>query len=274
MTRLFLLAHQDDEIGVMNAIREQVRRGGRPACVFLTNGAFAGVTAERRNAESTRVLRALGVADADMHFLGPRLGIGDGCLVERLDDAYSALREIASAYGDVESVVVHAWEGGHHDHDAAHLVGRALARCLGVSEASRQFALYRAGPGGQGMQFAALDPAAATVDTARLGLGQGLRQLLLLRHYRSQLRVMAQLGPRAAKRWLVDRVEALQAFPPAERLAERPAEHLLYERWRLYTYAQFREHADRFIEAHGLGEPSSLPRSFQRGASQAPGLVA
>ncbi len=270
MTRLFLLAHQDDEIGVLQSIRDLRARGDKAVCVFLTDGAFAGVSPERRNEESRRVLSALGVDGADIHFLGQQLGIGDGRLVENLDAALAGARGIAARYPDVDGIGVHAWEGGHHDHDAAHLAGRALAKQLGVTAASRQFSLYRAGGAdGRGLRFAAPDPVEAVVEETRLGFGQGIRNLALLRHYRSQLRVMAQLGPRAARRWLIDRVELLQHFPPAKRLAGRPAEHLLYERWKLYRYERFRGHADRFIAQHHLLEPS-----VQRRASRAPELVA
>ena len=38
---------------------------------------------------------------------------------------------------------MHAWEGGHQDHDAVHIVGVRSAQRCGVLASSRQFPLYR-----------------------------------------------------------------------------------------------------------------------------------
>ena len=252
MSALYLLSHQDDEIGVMHVLASTAReRGERAVCVYLTDGAWEGVSSATRNSESLRVLDRLGVPRGDVHFLGERVGIGDGRLVERLEPALEGLRELVHQSGPVARVVTHAWEGGHHDHDAAHILGRVLAQQLGIVGAARQYSLYRAGRGRTDMVFASPPPGPA-IEALPVSLRQTLGYLAMLRHYRSQARVMMQLAPRLVGRLLLDRVQKLQHLPPAAALQERPAARLLYEQWGFYTYERFREHAAPFLARHLL----------------------
>jgi LmbE family N-acetylglucosaminyl deacetylase len=260
MTRLFVFAHQDDEIGVMHTISSLTQRGERVACAYLADGSYFGADPARRNAESLRVLTALGVRAENVHFLGDQLGIHDGKVVEHLEEATRHLESIAKGYGDVTAVVTHAWEGGHQDHDATHLAGQAVARILGVAAASRQFPLYSASSDGAGKRYGVLDPAVGTIESQNYSVLQGIRQLSLLRHYRSQTRVMLRLGPSILRAWLVDRSDRLQQLPVPSRLVGRPAEHLLYEKWNFYTFSRFQSHAVPFVERSILPHFSRLGR--------------
>lgn len=268
MISLYLFAHQDDEIGVMHTLATAADRAEQAVCIYLTNGAWAGVTPARRNAESLAVLGRLGLPTADVYFLGDSLGVGDGRLVENLDRVMDGLLAllpgITGANGVIGRVVTHAWEGGHHDHDAAHLIGRVLAERLGASGASRQFALYRANASGDGLVFAALLPGHGTIETEPIPLARGARYLLLLHHYRSQARVMLQLGPLIARSYLVDGVQRLQRFPSAALLDRRPAGSLPYERWGLYTYEDFAAQAAPFISRNVVGAIAPIEATERR----------
>jgi hypothetical protein len=199
------------------------------------------------------VLTALGIPRQDIVFVGQAAGISDGKLVEHLAPALSALRALVGARGPVERIVMHAGEGGHHDHDATHLIGRMLARDLGIADASRQFALYRAGPAGR-IRFADPDPAHGEIEALAIPYASRGPYLLLLRHYRSQLRVMMQLGPRLLSAYLRDGLEKLQRLPPPHVLLSPPADEPLYQRWNLYSYGRFEQHAAPFISAGKLAD--------------------
>lgn len=256
MTTLILLAHQDDEIGVMHEIAETLARGQKVCCAYLTNGAWAGVSSERRNAESRAALARLGVGEGSIRFLGGREGIGDGQLIERLDVALDALVRLAAEIGDVERILVHAYEGGHHDHDAAHVLGVTLARRLGITAASRQFPLYRRSERTGRIAFKAPLPSNGPVERHPIPLPAALGYVAAMRHYPSQLRVMLQLAPHAVRDLLVDRCQKLQPLD-TRRLTERPnAGTMLYETWGLYTYQRFRQAADAFIAAQLNGRAS------------------
>lgn len=249
MTTLILLAHQDDELGVMSEIESDLGEGRRVVCAYLTSGAWAGVSAERRNRESLAALSRLGLERDRVRFIGGAAGIGDGRLVEHLDTALAAVSRLARQLGDVDRILVHAWEGGHHDHDAVHLVGLALARELGLLDRTRQFPLYRS-PGAEGrIAFKAPLAANGPVERHPIPPLARLRYLLALRHYPSQLRVMAQLAPRFMWDFLADGCQKLQPVTET-RVTERPNEGtMLYEQWGLYTYERFRAAAQRFVES-------------------------
>ena len=145
---VFLLAHQDDEFGVYFAIEQWLRRGATVLCLYLTDGGFAGQQSDRRNAESRYVLRQLGVHEEDIHFVGVQRGFRDGKLYTCLDDALAAIEALLDPIPLIRALYIHAWEGGHQDHDAVHLIGAAYAGKAGLLEQSRQFTLYRASPSG------------------------------------------------------------------------------------------------------------------------------
>src|SRR5215210_5707676 len=126
MNVVFIFAHQDDEIALVSRIRFEVARGHRVTCVCLTDGA-AVASAATRDRESRGVLARLGVDDFRVAPAEER--IADGALPEHLEEA---LRFVEATIGDVDEVVTLAWEGGHQDHDAAHLVAAVFARRRGV----------------------------------------------------------------------------------------------------------------------------------------------
>jgi LmbE family N-acetylglucosaminyl deacetylase len=266
MTVLVLLAHQDDELGVLSEIEAALARGERVVCAFLTSGAFAGVSAERRNGESRAALSALGVPLGDIRFVGAEVGIGDGRLVEHLDTALAAVGRLTREVGPVHRILLHAWEGGHQDHDAVHLVGLALAHEHGLVAATRQFPLYRS-PGVDGrIAFKAPLAANGPIERHRIPVLARVRYLLALRHYPSQLRVMAQLAPRFLWDFVVDGSQKLQPVSE-QRVRERPNEGtMLYEQWGLYTYARFHQAAMRFVEGR-LAPVSAAPSPSGAGAA-------
>lgn len=248
MTALFLFAHQDDEIGVLHEISSTLARKEPLLCVYLTNGAWEGVAPERRNAESARVLAALGVATGSIRFLGTDVAIPDGGLVEHLDRCLDSLLQIVERLGDAPSrVVMHAWEGGHQDHDAGHLIGLAAAARTGALARSRQFPLYRPSKGWLKLAYASPLAANGPVERTRIPRAARLRHLALMRHYGSQRRVIADLLPHIVADYVLDGCQKLQPVA-LQRVTERPIDDtMLYERWKLYDYARFQQHAAPFI---------------------------
>jgi LmbE family N-acetylglucosaminyl deacetylase len=250
MTTVFLLAHQDDEIGVFQAVRDSLAQGERTICVFMTDGVWGGVTADRRNKESSIVLRRLGVTPDNIVFLGSQHGLANGRLVEVLDRALEHLRTLIAGLGDVDRIVMHAWEGGHQDHDAVHLLGLAIAAETSLLDACRQFPLYRAPVGRWLTAFAQPLRTNGPVERQPIALRDRIWYIALLCHYRSQWRVMAKLGPVLLWDYLVDGCQKLQPVSLA-RIREHPHPGITpYEIWKLYDYGRFRQHADSFIAAH------------------------
>jgi len=268
---LFLLAHQDDEFGVFFEIEKTLANGGRVICVYLTDGA-ARVPTSQRNEESVAILKELGVPNEDVHFLGAALEVPDGHLVEHLERAYRAIEAQLPDLGKIDRVVVHAWEGGHQDHDAAHLVGVALARSLECLEASRQFASYRAALGLSRL-FVVGWPLAANglIESTRIPFTTRLRYLRYCFYYKTQRMTFMGLLPLMIVDYVLSGAQKLQPLDKS-RVSERPHRgKLLYETRSNFSFDLFRLRAMEFVgarirpltpgKAHYAGTAQRVPGS-------------
>lgn len=152
---LVLLAHPDDEFALFPWILEAIRQGRRVVVAWLTDGGWGGQSLEPRRKESLQVLTRLGLPVEDMHFLGEDHGIKDGSLMHQAEDAVQRVADLLGKIGEPSEVWIPAWEGGHQDHDAAHLVGLDIATSWGAE--AYQFPLYN-GSGLRGPWFRVMSP--------------------------------------------------------------------------------------------------------------------
>jgi len=257
---LCVLAHQDDELVMSPRIARDVASGHRVSCVYLTDGSAGEAASDQRDAESLRVLAALGVDPGCVHFLGSRHAIPDGELPLHLGTARRLLEDVARDV-PVRRVYTMAYEGGHQDHDAAHLVALAFAHSRGLVGRTWQLPMYH-GFRRPWILFRVSDPLhrGKGVLQRRLAPMEGLRHSLLMRHHSSQWRTWVGLAPglvwgRAAMRreWL------LPVDTEAVRIRPHPGP-LLYERLFGFSYDTFREAAERELD-RVLASPSLDPRS-------------
>ena len=226
---LFLLAHQDDEFAVYFEIERTLALGGRAICLYLTDGS-ARTVPRRRNEESLAVLARLGVPSADVHFLGESLNVVDGQLVEHLERAYHALKAFLPNLGPISRLVIHAWEGGHPDHDAAHLLGLTLAQSLGCLESSRQFTSYRAAAGLAPL-FALFRPLSANgyVESNRIPVSARLRYVGYSLSYKTQRGTFLALLPLMIFDYMFHGTQKLQPLDRPRALERPHPGKLLYE---------------------------------------------
>ncbi len=238
---LFLFAHQDDEFGVYARIEQCRARGLRVACAYLTDGATASASAADRNAESRAVLARLGVDAADIAFAGQELGIGDARLPLHLERAQAWLGAWLDRFGEIDSLHVTAWEGGHHDHDALHALAVAEAARRGLLARTWQYALYQAA-GLPGPLFRVLAPLPQNGQAMRQRIDwrARARHLRLCLSYPSQRGTWIGLFPFVLLHYLLQGRQSLQAVNPA-RLGERPHPGpLYYEKRKFFTWEQMR----------------------------------
>ncbi|MBS0244722.1 MAG: PIG-L family deacetylase, partial [Proteobacteria bacterium] len=247
---LFILAHQDDELGALELIRRKRAQGARCVFAYLTNGDWAGADPRRRNAESARVLSSFGVSSADLNFIGTDLGVSDGNLSKRLDDVWPALLRLLDVTGRPAAIVTLAYEGGHQDHDAANVLATILANRLGVLDACRQFPFYRAplvGPA----PFVVFRTLAANGPTEELSIAQAdwLRYLSHSAHYPSQRKAMIGLAPLIAAHYAFGGGLRLQPLS-LPRIADRPhSGALLYESRKRESFERFATRVQAFVRS-------------------------
>ncbi|HEX6591322.1 MAG TPA: PIG-L family deacetylase [Moraxellaceae bacterium] len=249
MPDVFLLAHQDDEYGVFHAIAQSAATGRRPLCLYLTSGDFGGQDVARRNRESRDVLAALGVAAADVHFIGQQAGISDGVLLDSLEPAYQAVLALLQSQGAVTALYVLAYEGGHQDHDAVYLIGCRLQKALGIATAW-QFSLYQ-GKGLPSPLFRVLAPLPenGAVQAQAVPWTKRWWYLRLCLRYRSQLKTWVGLFPFVLLYYLRDGRQQLQPLV-AGRCRERPhAGPLLYEKRGVLAREVFESRSKDFLDA-------------------------
>jgi LmbE family N-acetylglucosaminyl deacetylase len=248
---IFLFAHQDDEMGVLPILAELAAAKRRVFCFYLTDGGFRGENPERRNSESLRVLDCLGIGADSVRFIGAEQRIPDGSLAEHFATADQAISACLKETGPIERIIMHAYEGGHQDHDAVHVLGVLAAQRSGTLAAARQFMLYRATtwPLIPHVMFRPLE-ANGTVEMTAITLRERLRYLWLCLSYRSQLVALLGLWPLIALDYLV--LGGRQKLQPVAlaRLTERPhVGPLLYERRGRGSFDDFHVAANRFLRS-------------------------
>lgn len=240
-------------MGAFGEIDSVISQGGQPICLYLTDGGAGRALPTVRNTESTAVMKQLGVPETDLHFIGTEIAIPDGSLVHHLERAFAATIDICLAFGNIDRVVMHAWEGGHQDHDAAHLVGLAVAQHLGIAQGSRQFTLYRHDPESI-LPFVMFQPLKANgpVLATRISRPRLLHYMKLVTLYRSQKKTVLGLFPFIVWHYLRAGTQMLQPIR-LSRIAEYPhAGNLLYEKRSSMTRRRFRELSDEFSCARVL----------------------
>jgi LmbE family N-acetylglucosaminyl deacetylase len=234
---LFLFAHQDDEFGVFQRIAECRARGLRVVCAYFTDGATPTATAAQRNLESLAVLEQLGVAREDVHFPGQQLGIGDAQLPLHLERAARWFENWLDGFGEVESLHVTAWEGGHHDHDALHALAVTVAARRDLLPRTWQYSLYQAA-GLPGPLFRVLAPLPQNGPARRSSIPWRARRNYLghCLSYPSQRSTWIGLFPFVLLHYALRGTQALQPVDPA-RLDQRPHPGpLYYEKRRFFTW--------------------------------------
>lgn len=234
---LFVFAHQDDEYAAVPWIEAEIASGQKVRCVYLTDGA-SRCAAHIRDEESLAVLNEIGVAREDVTFLENGGRIRDGELVQNLGAAIKTFTGWMADAGFPLRIYVPDWEGGHPDHDAAHIVVLTYAvEHPGADVWS--FTIYHAYRCPRPW-FKSLSPLPwRRQRSIKHAFRKGIRLAMLCWRYPSQRRTWAGLFPGAFCQRAIRRREYLGFCQPA-RLAQRPHPgELLYERMFGITYERF-----------------------------------
>lgn len=228
MNVLFVFAHQDDEVAAATRMLLALRDGDRVICAYLTDGAIR-VAAAVRNDETRRALARIGVTD--LFFAA----IPDGNLPEH---AAQGLAFLEQNIGEVGEVVTLAWEGGHQDHDAAHVIALVFARRRGVP--CREVPLYN-GLGTPRSMFRVMHPLGDGWTKRRITVADAIRVLSMVPIYKSQRKTWLGLLPEASFVLLIARREVIRDVDP-QRLSSKPHEGpLFYERRFGYPYERLQK---------------------------------
>lgn len=261
MTLAYVLAHFDDEFGVLPLVLDGLR-AGRPQHFFFIADYADPAVGRRRFAETAAHLRSLGVGPEQLDYIGCGSGALDGAVHRGLPQVYARLRERLTALGPVDTLVTPAWEGGHADHDACAAMTACLAVALDIPQVL-QFPLYH-GAGLPWRFFRAFSHLAENGPVERRALtgGELARWAAGVRHFPSQATTWLGLWP-AMVLSLARHGWGVQRLTP-ERVRERPhAGPLYYERVFGVPYAEVRDAAEALFTSAAVpeGSPAAPPAS-------------
>lgn len=250
-SHIFIFAHPDDEFGVFALLESIISRGNRAIVIYLTNGAYQKQSALIRNEESIKVLAKIGVPSQDIHFIGYQLGIEDGFLVEHLDLAYQATVKLLTASGEITGLYLPAWEGGHQDHDAAHIAGLAAARRMGLGEMVYQYPLYH-GKSLPWILFRIQNPITENgqVTKSPVSAKSRFRHLGYCLGYLSQWKTWVGIFPFKILEAMMDGHQKLQRAQFSRVWLRPHAGPLLYEKRNMYSYTEFSRIGRPFLKRH------------------------
>ncbi len=255
---LFFFAHQDDEFGVYQAILDEVEKGRKVFCIYLTDGSYAGGSSSIRNAESVMVLNELNVPIENIIFIGEDLKIADSQLYMNLDIAASWISHFIKECGAINSIYVPAWEGGHCDHDALNGIVQLVCNQHSKKGQVWQFPLYNAS-GCIGPFFKVLSPLSMNgLLLKKISLKNRIRFLSYCFKYRSQYKTWAGLFPFVFLNYLFVGKQSLQMLAPFQEFMRPHLGALYYEKRGFLTWEQMLEamHLLKFSAEYLKGQDS------------------
>lgn len=252
---LFVFAHQDDEYFALPWLLEEISSGAAVACAYLTDGGRRSPTSVR-DGESRAVLRSAGIREENIVFLETVRGrVPDQELAQRSLDALNALeRWILKARFEPVRIYAPSYEGGHPDHDAAHLIAAVIASKRRILTEAWHFSMYNA--------YCCPRPFFATMHqlptnevsraARRMALGKRWGMALVCWEYRSQRRSWLGLFPGALYARAIARRERVVRFN-LDALRRAPHEgELLYERLFATTRSEFEQRTRPLLSLIGL----------------------
>jgi len=252
-TAIFLFAHQDDESGCFYEIEKKISQGSVVKIFYLTSGTPDGKLSSQRNLESLNVLSSLGVKKRNIIFLGLHAHSPDGKLAKNINSLLNTILKLFINIQEIESFYFMAWEGGHQDHDATHLIGVTLAKKFNVIRKSYQFPLYT----GIGLYlsffrlFKVIKSNGPPIYT-KIPWTKRFKYLKLLLKYPSQKRTWIGLFPFFIVHYFLYGTQILQPIIISKNKYKNSPHNgvLLYERRGFYSYELFKKDTSIFIQQY------------------------
>ena len=224
-TRLWLLAHQDDEVLGLHLNS----RSYRNYVIYLTDGVRRNATygSKKRASEAKRAWQSLD-PDAELNFFGTVHSIKDGILAQLVNPSH--LTELISICQEKEirEIVSLQLEGGHQDHDITSLLAEELSRRLSIK--LTVYPAYRAVH--KRLPLYAVMSSVMVNDKrvkssflTRMRLAR--RSILLMKNYQTQITTWIGLGPSIIFKYLFGKCTYLSYVPSQEQKQSLPI-NLLY----------------------------------------------
>lgn len=252
INRIFLLAHQDDEMGVFSQIKECVKNHDNIHIFFLTNGNIEkknnNKIIKKREKESIRTLNKLGVDKKNIIFLGKRYKINSYQLHKKLNEVYRILKSFLVKLNGHIGIYTHSWEGGNIDHDSCYVLTLKLMKQLHKKIHGYQFALYNS----YDMPFIFYNVMSPLVSNGKIikkniEWNDKILFIFLLFYYKSQYKIWLGLYPFVIAKILFNRYGSLQIMNHKKLIKKPHKKKLWYEKRGFIRYQNLKVVFDKFL---------------------------
>jgi hypothetical protein len=226
--RLWLLAHQDDEIVALHLCSESKNN----SVIYLTDGVRRGAKfgTELRIQEAKKVWGEIDKG-ALLNFFGTKYAIRDGSLVETLNAEH--LMELVSICKaqDIQEIVTLQLEGGHQDHDVTSILAEELSRRLKIRLLTfpayralhHRFPVYSVMTLDRNASRHSFEPEVKKLKIA-------IQSISLMTRYRSQTRTWIGLGPFVFLKYLLGKPRYLVQEVSDRKIQDNPTKMLYLNR--------------------------------------------
>ena len=239
--RLWLLAHQDDEVFGLHLNLQPAKN----FVVYLTDGVRVGAKYDSSfRVEEARSTWSKIDRNAELIFFGTEHSIKDGDLLAQLSDSHLAGLLSICRSRKISEIVTLQLEGGHQDHDVTSLFAEELARRLSLEVIL--FPAYRA-LNAKHSSYAVMSSIAKSLEktprNAVARLHDTKRALVIMRIYRSQLPTWVGLGPFVLLKYLIGKPSFLKLTNTNSSAQEFPTKLLYANRKRseALNYGEIRQ---------------------------------
>ena len=213
--KVFLLAHQDDEIFLLPHIMDSQQK----LFIYLTSGVSEGsseMKLEQRTAEAKIVFQKhLACFDARVIWWGLENSVSEGQLHKFVSDKHlSAIEEVINSHGSqITQIITTTFEGAHQDHDSAAAVSRKLAKtlqvdCIEMSSYPQWFSKF--------YSFKVLIPQSVDREFEFVRLRTLVLALKLMVGYKTQRNTWLGLGPATLRAFAFRKYRSSKPAPMAE----------------------------------------------------------
>lgn len=240
------MPHQDDEVFISPYLMMLRKSSHVVKIIYLTNGEYRNYKSKIRNIESIKALNQMGIERESIFFLGEKLKIRDGNVVFNLGAIYGEIIQVFRN-NSISEILIPAWEGGHHDHDATNFLVCFAARNLNLNAKIRQFYTYNCDHVIKPF-FNVLKPLKSDggLICFKFSLADGIKSLFNLMFYRSQLITFIGLGPQLLYNFIFKR--RIYFNTTLKNCAIKPHNgRLLYERRNRFSFDKFISEINKFI---------------------------
>ncbi len=247
---LVVLAHHDDEFFCSALIAREHARLQHLIVAYTSHGSvyrpgLGGVRSE----ETKQAFEKLKITNLTLIPVGQELDVFDGQVDQNLPRLFAHLILRLDLF-DVTRVVAMAWEGGHADHDASHLLAVAIARKLQVKKDEvLEFPSYNSCHVPRPFFKVGKFAEGGSSSESNLSLGEAARCLRMILLYHSQWKSFLGLLPGITWQLMIQRQQQIRQVADYNYRHPPHGGELFYRRRFHRTFQSFLENTKAFQDS-------------------------